>query len=392
MSERSERDALGERIRQRIEREGPITFAAYMEAALYDPDDGFFATGRGAGRRGGDFVTSVEVGSLFGEMVARALEGWWDRLGRPDPFVVVEAGAGRGQLARDVLRAAPAFAPALRYVLVERSAALLAEHHRHLPWEPPEDVLGAYLSGDDDEPASVAPGQGPIVTSLPELPAVALTGVVVANELLDNLPCRLVERTASGWDEVRLGLTGEVLVPADPELAARADQMVGDRPDPVPVTGVRLPVPTGVAEWLRDVRRVVRRGGLLVVDYVVPVRELVARGPTGWLRTYRGHARGGSAWEDPGSQDITIDVPEEAVLRMAAATGWALDGPPRTQAAWLDELGLPARVAAARADWDARAHVGDLDALRARSVVSEAAALTDPTGLGAHWVATFHTR
>jgi SAM-dependent MidA family methyltransferase len=360
-----------------------------MEAALYDPDDGFFATGHGAGRRGGDFVTSVEVGSLFGALVAGALEAWWERLGRPDPFVVVEAGAGRGQLARDVLRAAPAFAPALRYVMVERAAALRAEHHRHLPWEPPEDVLGAVLVGDDDEPAGAAPAQGPIVTSLAELPAVAITGVVVANELLDNLPCRLVERTAAGWDEVRLGLDGAVAVPADVDLAARADALVGASDV---ATGTRLPVPTGVGEWLRDVRRVVRRGGLLLFDYVVPVRELVARGPDGWLRTYRGHARGGSPWDDPGSQDITIDVPEEAVLRMAATAGWALDGPPTTQATWAQAQGLAARVTAAREHWDARAHVGDLDALRARSVVGEAAALTDPAGLGAHWVGAFHSQ
>ena len=364
-----------------------------MEAALYDPDDGFFATGRGAGRRGGDFVTSVEVGSLFGELVARALEAWWDRLGRPDPFVVVEAGAGRGQLARDVLRAAPAFAPALRYVMVERSAALLAEHHRHLPWEPPEDALGAVLAVDDDEPAGAAPAQGPIATSLAALPAVAIDGVVVANELLDNLPCRLVERTTTGWDEVRLGLDGEVPVPADPELAARVDALLGSAvPDEVLVPGTRLPVPTGVGDWLRDARRTLRRGGLVLLDYVVPVRELIARGPAGWLRTYRGHQRGGSVWDAPGTQDITLDVPEEAVLRLAAAAGWELDGPPATQAAWLAAQGLAARVDAAREHWAARRHVADLDALRARSVVSEAAALTDPAGLGAHWVGAFHSQ
>ena len=73
---------------------------------------------------GRDFVTSPEVGTLFGALVARALDASWHELGAPDPFVVIEAGAGRGRLAADVLRAAPACAPALRYVLVERSAAL----------------------------------------------------------------------------------------------------------------------------------------------------------------------------------------------------------------------------------------------------------------------------
>jgi SAM-dependent MidA family methyltransferase len=214
---------------------------------------------------------------------------------------------------------------------------------------------------------------------------------VVANELLDNLPCRLVERTAAGWDEVRLGLGGEIAVPADPDLASRVEHLLGEAASATP-PGTRLPVPSGVVEWLREARRTVRHGGLLLVDYVVPVAGLVERTPAGWLRTFRGHARGGSPWDDPGGQDITIDVPEEAVLRAAATAGWELARPPTTQATWLDDLGLAERVAAARAHWDAHRHIGDLDALRARSIVSEAAALTDPAGLGAHWVGAFHSR
>src|SRR5256885_14580399 len=82
-----------------------------MEAALYDPAGGFFARAGGAGRAGSDFITSVEVGSLFGALVARAVDGWWDGLGRPDPFLVVDAGAGRGAPAPD---GPPARAPRAR--------------------------------------------------------------------------------------------------------------------------------------------------------------------------------------------------------------------------------------------------------------------------------------
>jgi SAM-dependent MidA family methyltransferase len=91
-----------------------------MEAALYDDGDGFYQTGGRAGR-GGDFVTSPEIGPLFAAVTAGALDRWWDQMGRPDPFVVVEAAAGGGTLARDILAAGPACSPALRYVLVERS-------------------------------------------------------------------------------------------------------------------------------------------------------------------------------------------------------------------------------------------------------------------------------
>ncbi len=98
-----------------------------MESALYDPEHGFYATGGQAGRRG-DFLTSVEVGPLFGAVLARALDAWWMEAGSPRPFVVVDAGAGGGTLARSVLGAEPSCATALRYVLVERSSPLRAAH------------------------------------------------------------------------------------------------------------------------------------------------------------------------------------------------------------------------------------------------------------------------
>ncbi len=88
-------------IVERIHRGGPIRFGAFMDLALYGPQ-GFFARGGGAGRSGQDFITSPEVGPLFGVCVARALAAEWERLGEPDPFLVVEAGAGNGRLAREV--------------------------------------------------------------------------------------------------------------------------------------------------------------------------------------------------------------------------------------------------------------------------------------------------
>src|SRR5215213_9313391 len=121
-----------------------------MDLALYDPAHGFYATGGGAGRRG-DFLTSPEVGPLFGAVVARALDAWWDDLGRPDPFLVVEAGAGTGTLARDVLAAGPACGPALRYVLVERSESLRERQAGRLALELPAHALGPVRPDDEDD-------------------------------------------------------------------------------------------------------------------------------------------------------------------------------------------------------------------------------------------------
>jgi NADH dehydrogenase [ubiquinone] 1 alpha subcomplex assembly factor 7 len=375
---------LEQRIAERVHREGPIPFDAFVEEALYG-DEGFFTRARGAARRGGDFVTSPEVGTLFGLLVARALDQEWAQLGAPDPFFVVEAGAGRGRLAADILAASPRCAEALRYVLVERSDSSRHEQRELVVLEPVEDALGPVLVGDDDLGAVAVRGVGPIATSLAELPAVSMSGVVLANELLDNLPFRIVERTATGWSEVRVaaadGSFREELVAAAPEVAAEADVVASGAVAP----GARLPVPTGIRDWLRACADVLERGTVIIVDYVESAAELAARGQAGWLRTYRSHNRGTSPLVAPGEQDITADVPYEYLVHSARRAGLHLERK-TTQANWLRGLGIDDVVAEARAEWDARAHVGDLAAVKHRSRVTEGAALLDPTGLGAHSV------
>lgn len=381
--------ALADKIAERIRREGPVPFDRYVEAALYEPDLGFFIRGGGAGRSEGDFITSPEVGSLFGAVVARALDQWWVGLGRPDPYVVVDAGAGRGQLARDVLRVGPACSPALRYVMVERSPGLRALQHEYLDVEPPEDALGPAVrhGPDDDEPEPV-PGTGPIVTQTETLPATRLTGVVVANELLDNLPFRLVERTAEGWDEIRVGLNEaggfqEVLVPAEDDLAARASETL---PDARP--GQRLPIQTGIADWFVECGAVLRRGYVVVIDYADRAAGVAARGQDSWLRTYRGHGRGADPLVAPGSQDVTCDVVIESLHADARREGFDLVEE-RSQAEWLEAHGIDELVEEGRRLWEERAHLGDLEALKGRSRINESDALMHPSGLGAHRVIVF---
>jgi SAM-dependent MidA family methyltransferase len=381
---------LAERIAERIRREGPIPFDRFVDAALYDEDGGFFAGGGGAGRAGRDFVTSPEVGALYGALVARYLDQAWADLGRPDPFVVVDAGAGRGRLAADVLRAQPVCSPALRYVLVERSAALRASQRELLAIEPADRALGPAVRIEPDEAPLPVTGVGPIVTALGELPALEVpAGVVIANELIDNLPFRIVERAGEGWSEIRVGAADsgfvEVAVPAALDVAGAADEVAAGADIPA---GARLPVPTATVDWLAACGHVLRRGFLVVVDFADSAVSLAQREHGQWLRTYRGHQRGAAPLADPGSQDITYDVPSEHLVTHARRAGLRLLAT-TTQARWLADLGIDQLVDEARRVWRERAALGDLDAMAARSRVSEAAALTDPSGLGAHNVFVF---
>lgn len=359
-------------IAARIAREGAIRFDAYVDLALYG-EGGFFTSGAGAGRRA-DFVTSPEIGPLFGAVVARAVDAEWERLRRPDPFVLIEGGAGRGVLAKAILDAAPACAPALRYVCVERSAALRSAAESLLPVEPAANVFGAVLGGDLDE-ERVVPGTGPVVAVLEELPLVPVIGVVIANELLDNLPFRLLERTGDRWSEVLVDVEGdrlvELLVEAPPDDIDDADRLAPGAAD-----GARIPLQHDAASWLRQAHESLVHGRVILFDYADTTPSLARREWTEWLRTYRGHARGAHPLQAPGEQDVTCEVAIDQLARFRAPVA------DRTQAQWLRAHGIDGLVDAARAAWHERAHIGDLEALKARSRVGEAEALTDPDGLG----------
>jgi len=393
---------------ERVRRRGPLPFDEVVDLALYHPTHGFYGRGHGAGRQR-DFLTSPEVGPLFGAVIARALDTWWAAIGEPDPFVVVEAGAGVGTLAAAVVAAGPRCAPVLRYLLVERSEVLRRHPAKGLHVEPASLVLGP-ASDDEADPVpgravavgdrprdcllggSAARAGGPRLASLPELPVGPFDGVVIANELLDNLAFGLLHRSGhvavgpgvpkrdqnalrqpGGWDEVRVGEDlAEVLVPAAPELAVEADRWAPGAPE-----GARIPLQRAAGAWLRAALTCLRRGRVVVIDYADTTPSLARRPWTEWARTYRAHGRGAGPLADLGDQDVTCEV---ALDQLAGVSQPVVD---RSQAEFLAAHGIDALVTEARQTWHARAAVGDLAALAARSRVTEAAALTDPTGLGA---------
>lgn len=341
---------LERRLVSHLEAHGPIGFDEYQAQALYAPGLGFYAAGGGAGRRR-DFLTSPEVGPLFGAVLARALDAWWDELGRPAPFTVIDAGAGPGTLARTILAARPRFADALALTLVEVGELQWGTH-------PP----GTTSRADLPPPGELGPG--PVV--------------VLANELLDNLPVALVERTPDGWAEVQVGAVdgrlAEVLVPLAGEQATWCDRHAPGAPP-----GARLPVQAEAAAWVRAALAVAGPGGRVVaIDYARPTTaDLAALPMPEWLRTYAAHGRAGGPLDAPGTCDITCDLAIDQ-LALAAAPDRV-----RTQAAFLRAHGIEELVADGRARWQELGGLaGGLEAIAARSRIAEAEALLDPDGLG----------
>ena len=343
--------SLAERLATRITAHGPLLVSEFVEAALYDERDGFYATVGRAGREG-DFLTAPEVGPLFGAVIASAVDEWWTAAGRPDRWTVAEHGAGPGTLARAVLAAEPACLRegALVWHAVERSAAQRDLHPVH-----PAVVPTA--------PDAVPPDDGTGPASTP-------VDVVLANELLDDLPFDIVEFDGAAWREVRVGLAGGTASFVDVLGAPVPDE---GRPEAPPHT--RLPVQRAAGAWLASILTAHPTARIVVFDYAATTAELIERSPD-WLRVYRGHDRPADWRADPGSCDITTDVDLDQLTRHHPP------GRTTTQAAFLREHGIGALVAEGRAVWEAGAAVGDLAALRARSRIREAEALLDPAGMG----------
>ncbi|MCC7075915.1 MAG: SAM-dependent methyltransferase [Acidimicrobiia bacterium] len=326
-------------------RHGSIDFARFMQVALYDPDTGYYAgSPERAGLRG-DFVTSPELGDAF----ARCVEVWISRgAGRR----VADVGGGRGTLATQVRDVAAEAGRSVETAVVDaseaaRRAAAGAEHVvagtvRDLPWTP---------------------------------------DVVVANELLDNLPARLM---SSPDTERCVGVRDGRLVWVDrpaPEGMVRAVDGVSGVAWQSSAHGI-VPVPVGAWAWLDSLPRGVR---LLLVDYGAEVTELLGRTEAP-VRAYRGHARVDPVAE-PGTADITCEVPLDLVERHAAVSGLALTR--STQADWLDECGLDSlRQEVVKAQGAAIRSRDTMGELRARHRLNELKALADPDGLGGFAVLT----
>lgn len=340
---------MKKRILRLIRREGPLPFERFMELALYDPAEGYYAAGPLRARPAGDFTTSPEVSPAFGETLAEYVVGEYRRLGEPSDFTVAEAGAGSGALLGPLLAALPF--PA-RAVAVEASAAARRALSARLP------CLNACSPQD-------APGR--------------LTGVMFANEVADNLPVALAVREGGGWSERRVGEEGgELMLAAAPARAGVRewlDAYAGEVAE-----GGTAAAQLAAGEWISGWAGRLAAGSLVVLDYGGSSADLAARGGA-VLRTHRGHRPGPRPLESPGEIDITADVNFTALAD--AARGRGLECEVLTQREFLTRYGLPARLADLRERELRLARAGEhLERLRARSWITGASALLDPAGLG----------
>lgn len=294
---------LALRIAAAIAADGPMRFDRYMERALFDPAEGYYASGRARIGRRGDFYTNVSVGRMFGAVIADQVAEVWARLGRPADFSFVEQGANDGRLAADVLEALreghPTCFAATRATLVEPFAAL-AEAQRA--------TLGDHA------------GRVDWVGSVDALPP--FEGVHFTNEYADALPVRLFVRGEDAWlERFVVGKDGSLAfedrpaaeIPAVLPPAAPVGNVVEARPD--------------AAGWIAAVAGRLRRGLTLIVDYGFPRPQLYAEWRAeGTLSGYRAHRRDDAPLEETGEKDLTAHVDFTELAEAGRAAGLELAG------------------------------------------------------------------
>ena len=302
---------LKERLIRLIETGGPIPVSTYMQLALHDRQDGYYATRPGLGR---DFITAPETSQVFGELLGLWVVHEWQAMGSPDAFCLVEIGPGRGVLMQDALRMAfvaggKPFADAMQLVLVEASPAL-------------RDVQVERLAIYEPQFAEQA-------SEVPDLPT-----IILANEYLDCLPARQFRRDGEEWHECVVGLDAEGALAFGLAADGRA------APEGAAQSAACVEVQTGLDILVAELATRAANGApvhALFIDY-----GPTDAAPGDSLRAFKDGAQV-SPLHAPGETDLTVDVDFGRLKRLAESAGLDVTGPV-PQGMFLLGLGAQARL------------------------------------------------
>jgi SAM-dependent MidA family methyltransferase len=391
---------LEQRIIERIQREGALTFAEYMRMALYEPGYGYYVTGAAKMGWEGDYYTSTDVSSFFAHSMGRQLRQMWEQLGKPTPFIVLEQGAGRGDLAQGVRSWVEREAPALHTAL---------DYHT-------EDINAGQDAVKTTAPIPRPPARGgPTIYDTSAREAVysratpcgwpggsgAWDGyhVILSNELVDAFPVHRVmvheRQLYEIYVDVKDGRLYEVLdEPGTPEVADYLDHY-------------KIPWRTFPDDWQAEInldallwmqstagrlyktpRATKGKGFLLIIDYGDKARALYTDFRySGTLASYFRHQFTELPLTRPGEQDITAHVNFSALIEEGRHQGLRLHSF-TTQREWLERMGIHEeldylrKTAYAAMDTERATDRGQTALFKWHNLRSQVTALTDPTGMG----------
>ncbi len=299
---RPEPTVLAAIIEDRIRAQGPITFAEYMDACLYHPEHGYYTKAQQQPRR--DYYTSVDTGPLFGRLLARQFHEMWERLERPDEFVLVDAGAGVGTLAAQILDFVadefPESYATLQYVVIERSAVRRSAQ---------SEALATHLFLRHSAMVS-------------ELPAEIPCGCIFSNELFDAMPVHRVIREGHDLRELYVAIGPNGLCEQSGPLSSAALREYFSGQAIALEESQQAEVNLQACDWIEDAGKRLRRGFVVTVDYGHQASELYdQRHMRGTLLAYQRHRASEDFFRVPGEQDLTAHVNFTALDRWGERGG-----------------------------------------------------------------------
>jgi SAM-dependent MidA family methyltransferase len=280
---------LAELLADRIRRFGPLTFADYMRECLYHPTHGYYS--KAEAKRFADYYTSVDLHPIFGRLLARQFAEMWEYLGRPKEFMLVEAGAGVGRLASQVLDFSASrlsdFYQALNYVAVERSASRR------------EQTVGRLKRHAEAGRTNISA----------EIPLRIPTGCLFSNELADALPVHRVVLQGGAPKEIFAGFKEGQFVDHIAELSTCAITEYFATQGIVLQEGQYAEAGLEACDWITEVGRRLERGYVLTIDYGHRAEELFDdHHMRGTLLAYQDHRATENYHASPGQQDLTAHV------------------------------------------------------------------------------------
>ena len=308
-------------LRAEIQKNGALPFARFMELALYHPETGYYETNKSTVGRHGDFITSVSVGELFGQLLAFQFGEWLENLrqfkNKNEKLKIVEAGAHDGKLAADILRWLKNFRPEIfseiEYCLLEPSprrqgwqAETLKEFAPQVRWFSNFENLKLKTQNSK------------------------LHGVIFSNELLDAFPVRRLgwDAKEKKWFEWGVTLNGEKFVwtrSADSVSALRLPSAILDLPPSlleVLPDGYTVETSPAAENWWRDAAKILAHGKLLAIDYGFTADEQFSPARTnGTLRAYHQHRVSDDLLANAGEQDLTAHVNFSAIQKVGGEAG-----------------------------------------------------------------------
>ena len=282
-------------IFEEVRAQGPITFARFMELALYHEPWGYYSSGPERIGAEGDFYTSPVAHPAFAALLAVQMAGMWDGMGKPSPFHVVELGAGTGVMARDIIEysnhTSPDFADALKYVTIDMRRAHRVEGIHHI------------VSGG--------------------IPLRGITGCILSNEYLDAMPVHRVKTEEGKLRELYVGVGGGELVEV---VGEPSTGLLQERLDGLGVTlaeDQRSEINLGLEDLTRSLAESLESGYLLSVDYGHEASDLYSPSRSqGTLMCHYRHTVNSQPFRRIGRQDITTHV--DFTTLMQRGKGWGL--------------------------------------------------------------------